>query len=187
MDHTKQKELYREKLTYELYLFSPARRFYTADDVSVERIKIPDDDFSHVDVRARIAPLLLAPHLHSEVKESIASAVRGGREWKFIRHRFVDHPEGNCRTTRLCTHFISSCLSAIPCNWFFCPFTYRFFFFFENDLWTILCFASSVILTFFFLGMNNKLLCWNFENIFNLIIFNEISGEWYVLPFKKKQ
>lgn len=80
MDHTKQKELYREKLTYELYLFSPARRFYTADDVSVERIKIPDDDFSHVDVRARIAPLLLAPHLHSEVKESIASAVRGGRE-----------------------------------------------------------------------------------------------------------
>lgn len=31
----------------------------------------------------------------------------------------------------------------------------------------ILCFASSVILTFS-LGMNNILLCWNFENIFNL-------------------
>lgn len=123
---TKQRKLYRENwLTSCIY--SPTRRFYTADDVSVERIKIPDD-FSHVDVRARIAPLLLAPHLHSEVKESIASAVRGG-ERKFIRHRFVDHPEENCRTTRLCAHVISSCLSAIPWNWFFS----FYLLFFEND------------------------------------------------------
>lgn len=74
---TEQRKLYRENwLTSCIY--SPTRRFYTAD-VSVERIKIPDD-FSHVDVRARIAPLLLAPHLHSEVKESIASALGEGSE-----------------------------------------------------------------------------------------------------------
>lgn len=152
---TKQRKLYRENwLTSCIY--SPTRRFYTADDVSVERIKIPDD-FSHVDVRARIAPLLLAPHLHSEVKESIASAVRGGGsenlfdiDSSIILKKTVERLD-YAHTLSLAAYLRS------PGTDFF-PFTYYFL---RTIFGRFLCFASSVILMFS-LGMNNKLKFWKY-------------------------
>lgn len=161
---TEQRKLYRENwLTSCIY--SPTRRFYTAD-VSVERIKIPDD-FSHVDVRARIAPLLPAPHLHSEVKESIASAVGEGSENLFDIDSSIILKKTVERLDYAHVLSLAAYLRSPGTDFF--PFTHRIFWKRSSEDLQILCFASFLLT--FPLGTNNKLLF--VENNFNSKNSNE--------------
>lgn len=170
MDHGT-KETLSWKLTYELYLFADSSFLHGW------RFRWTNKNPRWFFTRRRACAYSTSSARSSFAfrGQGINRERLGGGERKFIRHRFVDHPEENCRTTRLCTRAISSCLSAIPWNWFFSFYpSYFLKTIFEEDL-QILCFASFVLT--FPLRTNNKLLIIYFE-ISKIILIQKNSNEF---------